>query len=502
MGVLFNFIPGAGLIAPGNFFEVNSGGQYESKSRGLILGHKSAAGSLASDTLTLCTTFAEAAALAGPGSQLYEAFRVARRAAPVHEIWVSAIPITGTPGAWTVTVGALPASGGDGVLEIAGRKVRLNVAAGATDDQVATSLAAAINAFVDPLTMAYLPVTATAATNVVTLTARHAGTTMNELEITSDPNLAGNILGPAGRITVAQTVPATGTASVAASLAALGDEPFDWIISPFGDTANLDAAETALSDISGRWAWNTQLYGHYLTVNTGNTGAQTTYGLARNGRHTTALARVASPTPSWEWLAQYVARQLPWLADDVGGNASRNMSDLVLEDVRPPRDRSLWPNYAVRNTLNGSRMSTWKVNGAGQVVVDKMITMQGVNAQGMPDTVFRDIQAIAQVMHGLRYMRAGLAQRHANKAIADANPANLPAISTPADIKADCIALYGDLVDRGLFENKAEFAKRVKVERDKANSARVNIGMDLDRVNPLDILAANATIYAQYPSAA
>lgn len=500
MGVLFNFIPGSGLVAPGTFFEVNSGGQYESKSRALLLGQKSSAGSLADNTLTLCSTLEEAGALAGVGSVLYEMFRVARRNAPVQEIWIAAIPVSGTAAQKTITVGTLPVAGGTGTVEIAGRKISLAVAASEAAATTATNLAAAINAYVDPLTLAYLPFTAAAATNVVTLTARHAGTLPNEAELYADAGIVGNIF--AGNLTFADTVAGTGSAAVATALAALGDEPFDWIISPYGDTTNLDAAQTALSDLAGRWAWNIQLYGHYLTVNTGNTGAQTTYGLARNDRHITALARVASPTPSWEWIAGYVARQLAWLADDTNGNAARNQSDIPVEGLRPPRARSSWPAYVVRNTLLTSGMSTWKVNAVGQVVIDKCITMQRLNASGMPDTVFRDIQAIAQVMHGLRYLRAILSYKHSNKAVADANPGNLPSISTPADIKADCISAYGDLVDRGLFENKDEFARRVKVERDVSNPARVNIGMDLDRVNPLDILAANATIYAQYPRAA
>jgi phage tail sheath gpL-like len=500
MGTLFNFIPGSGLIAPGTFFEVNSGGQYEGQSYGLILGHKSSAGSLADNVVTLCTTIEDAAALAGPGSQLYEMFRVARRAAPVQRLYIAAIPVTGTAPSWTLTLTALAAAGGDGTVEIAGRQIKVNAGASEAVNASAANLAAAINAFVDPLTKAYLPVTATVATNVVTLTGRHAGTTMNELEIAVDSGIAGNIY--AGKVAIANPVPATGTASVSTVLAALGDDPLDWIVSAFSDTANFTAASAALSDLSGRWAWNVQMYGHYFSVNTGNTGANTTFGLAQNDRHLSTVARVASPTPSWEWIAQYVARVLPWLTDDTNGNASRNQSDLVLEDIRPPRDRTVWPIYAVRNTLNGSGMSTWKVNAAGQVVIDKLITMQRLNASGAPDTTFRDIQAIAQVMLGIRYMRAGLSYRNANKAIADANPSNLPAITTPPDIRSDLISLYGDLVDRGLFENKAEFAKRAKVERDRSNPARVNINMDLDRVNPLDILAANATIYAQYPAAA
>lgn len=501
MGVLFNFIPGSGLIGPGNFAEVNSGGQYQSTSHILVLGHKASAGSVTADTITLCNTFEEAAGLAGVGSQLYESFRVARQKSPVATIYVSAIPVTGTPGAWTITIGTLPAGGGTGIIEIAGRKIPLAVAAGAAAVDVATALAAAINAFADPLTQEYLPVTATANTNVVTCTARHAGTTMNELEITSDSGLAGNIFGPAGVLTIAQSVPATGTASVATTLANLGDYPFDMVISPFSDSTNLDAAQAAFSDVNGRWAWYVQLYGHYWSVMTGDTAAKTSFGLARNDATITVLGRTAAPTPSWEWIAAYAARQFAWLTDDANGNAARNQSDIPLEGIRPPRVRALWPKYQVNNTLLGSGISTWKVNGAGQVVIDKAVTMRRVNNQGMPDTVFRAVQVRYIVMIGLRYLRAGLSYRHANKAAAAANPNNLPAISTPDDVKVDLIALYGDLVDRGLFSSKAEFARRLKVEIDASNPARFNIGFHGENVNPLDILAMNATIYNQFPAA-
>jgi phage tail sheath gpL-like len=500
MGVLFDFIPGAGLVAPGTFFEVKSGGQFESQSIGVIVGLKAAAGTLADNVLTPCATVQEAATFFGLGSLGYEAYRVARMNAPAAQLYVVSIPVSGNAGAWTVSVGSLPAAAGDGVLEIAGRRIPYAKAASETATQTATGLAAAINAFVDPLTLAYLPVTASAAAAVVTLTARHPGAIMSELEIFADPAIAGNIFAGAV-LTITNTVPPTGAPTITAALAALGELPFDWIVSPFGDATNMASATAAFSDVSGRWAWNQQFYGHYFTVNTGNTAAQVSYGQTYNDRHLSALARTASPTPSWEWLAGYVGRILPWLTDDTNGNAARNQSDLAIEGVRPPRDRSVWPNYATRNSLNVNGMSTWAVSTDGRVTVNKAVTMQRLNAQGQPDTAFRDIQAIAQVIHCLRYMRAGLGFRHSNKAVADANPSNIPTISTPADIKADCIALYGDLVSRGLFENTAEFARRVEVSRDASNPARVNIGMDLDRVNPLDILAASARIYAQYPRA-
>jgi phage tail sheath gpL-like len=497
MGVLFNFIPGSGLVAPGTFFERNSAGQYASTSWALVLGHKSAAGSLASNAPVICTTPQEAAQLAGVGSSLYEAFRSLRRAAPAAIIHVCHVPTSGSAAAWTVTIGTLASAGGLATLEIAGRYVRIAVAAGESASTTATNLAAAINAWVDPLTLAYLPVTATVASNVVTLTHRHAGTIGNDCEVFADDAIPGNLF-TASTVTISQTVTAAGVADVTAALAALGDNPYHWIVSPFGEAANLTAAKAALSDVSGRWAWNQQLYGHYVTITTNNISGLTSYGLAQNDDHLTAIGRLASPTPGYEWLGAIFGRVLGWLADATNGNAARNQSNLVAESVRPPRDRANWLSaYGTRNALLQNGVSTWKVNTAGDVVIDKLITMRRQNAAGQPDTTFRDIQAMAICLHSLNYLRAALSYLHSNKAVADANPGNLATISTPADIKADMVRLYGDLVNFGLMENVSAFAASLVVERDAANRSRVNIGAyNMDQVNPLDILAVNATFRA------
>ncbi|WP_243368865.1 phage tail sheath subtilisin-like domain-containing protein [Microvirga solisilvae] len=499
-GVLFNSIPGSGLVAPITTFEINSGGAYESNARVIILGHKTAAGSLADNTFAVCGNANDALALVGPG-QLYETFRVARMNAPAQEFWIGVVPETGTAEIRTITIGTMPAAGGQGVVEIAGRQVVLQVAAGEAANTTATNLAAAINAFADPLTGAYLPYTATAATNVVTLTCRHKGALFSEIEVVAPDTIPGNIFAPAGRLVFATTTPGSGTPSVSALLAALGDEPFDAIISPFSEAANVAAVETFLSETAGRWAWDRQIYGHHCTVTTGNLSALTTLGLTRNNAHESFIGRVASPTPSWEWAAGIYARVLPWLLDDTNGNIARNHTGLVVEGVRPPRDRTTWFGYAARNTLTKSGISTWTVTQDGKLAIDKLVTTRRLGAQGQPDVTFRDIQAPFQVMAGLRYIRAYLQTRHSQKALARKNPNNIAAISTPDDIKADTIAAHADTVARGIFEDNEGFAQRLVVEIDQTNANRVNLGMKLDRVNPLDILAGNATIYAQYQAA-
>ena len=87
MPILFNQIPGSGLVAPMFAFEVNSAGGYGSPARLLLIGHKVAAGSLAVNTPTVIGSQSDADSLCGGGSMLREMYRIARQNAPVQEIW-------------------------------------------------------------------------------------------------------------------------------------------------------------------------------------------------------------------------------------------------------------------------------------------------------------------------------------------------------------------------------------------------------------------------------
>jgi phage tail sheath gpL-like len=104
------------------------------------------------------------------------------------------------------------------------------------------------------------------------------------------------------------------------------------------------------------------------------------------------------------------------------------------------------------------------------------------------------------VSGGLGYIRAQLATEQGQKGLADSNPGNLAAITTPADIKGSFVHAYVELCARGVFENEDAFTRNVQAVRDRQNPARVNVYAPMDRVNPLDILATNATIYAQFPA--
>jgi phage tail sheath gpL-like len=226
----------------------------------------------------------------------------------------------------------------------------------------------------------------------------------------------------------------------------------------------------------------------------------TTHGLAQDDRHISCLVRPASasiPQPAWMWAAAIVGRIVPWLADGANGNVSRNQSGLSVEGIAPPRDRSKWYDYATRDSFLRSGLSTFRVDSVGRVQVDKIITMQRTT-NGVTDSTFRDIQKIGQVVYALRKFRTMLTYEHGQKAIADDNPGNVGAVSTPRDIAATFMHAYQEMVLTGVLENAVQAAALLQVKRDTDNPNRINIYAPLDMVNPLDIIAANAVIYSQF----
>ena len=500
MGILFNNIPGAGLVAPLFTFEVTSGGSFQSAARLLLIGHKNSGAAIADNTPTPVGSAREAVSLAGAGSMVAEMARVAFLNAPVQETWVMSVPATGTAGVWTILVNSVPASGGVGTIEIAGEPVQVTIAAGDSVNTVAAALNAAINAYFNALSGASLPVTSTVSTATVTATARHAGAIFTDLDFFAPVLTGGNAFAGAA-LTITNTVTAAGDPNLSAGLAALGDDPFDWIASPFSDATNIGRYADTMNDTSGRWAYNRQAYGHIATVSTGSTSALTTIGLALNDRHLTILPRIASAgnaTPAWLYAAAMLARIVPWLSDGVTGNVSRNQTGLVVEGIRPQRTRSTVPTYAGRNTLLRSGISSFIVTGDGRVAIDKIITTYQKDGNSQPDETFRDIQAMGQLVAILRLMRAQLAYEHGQKALANENPAGLGSISTPRSIKATLVHTAETLEARGVLENARAFAEKLVVQRNSENANRVDILAPIDRVNALDVLAANAVLYSQY----
>ena len=303
-GILFNNIPGTGLVAPIFSAEFNSGGQYAAIDRFVLIGHRTSPSALAFNSPIPVSSQQQADFYAGAGSQLREMARIAFANAPAVPLWIMAIDDSSlTAAVWTITVGGSLVVG-TGLLYIQGEAIQAAVGATDTPTTIAAALAAAIDGYYNPLTGAMLPVTATSSAGVVTLTARNKGAIFNELDI-YNPVQSGNAFAATGIITVATTTSGAGTPTgVAAALAALGDNPADFIVCPWSDSTSLGSYTAATNDVSGRWAWSRQSYGHVWTASKGNFSALTTLGLGLNDRHLTVLGCYAAgangtPHPSY-----------------------------------------------------------------------------------------------------------------------------------------------------------------------------------------------------------
>ncbi|UMY19133.1 phage tail sheath subtilisin-like domain-containing protein [Methylobacterium organophilum] len=493
-GVAFNTIPG-NLLVPFTYFEVNSGGSpYQGQSRLLLIGQKLAGGAApAGVPYGPVQSERELTALGGVGSMLVGMFRAARKVAPYQPIWI--LPLAepaGSAAAGSLTVNTAPGITTVGVLRVCGVRLTIQVLASDTAATIAASIASAVNA-------ALVPVTAAVdGTNPakVNLTARHVGTLSNGLDVFLP---AKEVNGLVGRTTIVALSGGTGVPSLTTPLANLGDDEFDWIALPYADATSLDSMRAFLSDVSGRWSPSKLLFGHALTAAYGSLSTLVTLGNSRNDRHVSILGSQAAPPPIWERTARLAALAAAHLSD--APELSRPLQTLELVGDLPPDDRSLWWSSADRQALYVDGISATRVTPDGVVLADRILTTEQVDANGVPDATFRDIETLAQMMFAVRFFRAAVSANHARQALVDDNPAGLPELTTENAVKMTLIHAYQALVNLGVLEKADLFAQFVVVRRDPNDASRLNAYLPVDVVNQLRVFAGNVTTYLQYQAA-
>lgn len=561
MGVLFNNIPG-NIRVPLFYAEFQPGGTpYQSNARLLLVGQKLATG-LATVEQPIMVRDGQEAGLFGSGSMLADMYRIARRNAPLQEIW--ALPVDdlsgGVKASGKVSISGAPLTQA-GVLSIyiAGERVRIGVNTSDTNATLATALAAAVNATPNlPVTAAVVIPTATSFTagttsgsptltvadtsglikgmvvagtgvpvgsvitaivsntsvtisanatatgsnvsmtgtesNSVTFTARHKGTLGNAIEIDAG-TLTEDGAPPVGLAFTAMSG-GSGDPDLQTALASLGDDEYDWIAAPYADTVNLGRVSDLLGDTSGRWSYIKQIYGHYICTHVGTVGALSTLGNSRNDQHVSIVpCRKFLSTP---WMAAAAVGAVAAMHLQDAPELSRPLQSLPLVGIKGPRLKADQLTKTDRQTLYYDGISGYYVDRDGTIRIDRVVTTYQSNAWGDPDWTYLDIETMAQSMYGIRYIRTLVTSRHGRQALANDNPGRLPHIATPIDIRNTVLHAYSRLVnEEGVFENLDAFRDSLVVERDATDANRVNVGMKLDHVNQLRIIAAAAVNYMQ-----
>ena len=498
MPVSFNNVP-ADLRVPLFYAEMDNTAANSASSimRRLIVGQvNEGADSADIGSLVLVPSLALAKTIGGQGSMLAAMYEAWRKVDPVGEVWC--LPVQSSEGAAakaTVTLSGAATEAGLLTLYVAGVRVQTTITSAATATQAAAALAVRINATPD------LPVTAAAVEAVVTLTCKWKGESGNDISL--QLNRLGKTNGeavPAG-LTAVVTPMATGAGAPdqVAALAAMGDEPFEFICMPWSDTTSLNAWKAAMDDSVGRWSWAKQLFGHVYNAKRGTLGTLVAAGQVRNDQHMTIQAMEAGvPQPFWVQAASLAARTAVFIsADPSRPTQSGSMPGL---DPAPASERF---TLTERQSLLSYGMATAYFEG-GYVRIQRSITTYQKNAYGQPDNSYLDSETMHQSAFIIRRLQGVITSKYGRHKLANDGTrfgAGAP-IVTPSTIRGELIAQYAKLELEGHVENSELFAQHLIVERDGNDPSRVNVLFPPDYINGLRVFALLNQFRLQYDAAA
>jgi phage tail sheath gpL-like len=449
-------------------------------------------------TPKLITSKAQCDALCGVGSLMSNMVDAYRQNDTFGELRILALPddSASTAASGTIAFAGQATAQGTLSLYVAGVLISTVITTTMTAAQIATAVAAAINLVSD------LPVTATASSATVTVTARNKGAAGNDIDLRLNyRGVLGGEATPSGLTVTFSNL--TGANSGAATLSGgatnpstalttalntLPDDNYDFIGQPYSDTTSLDAFKTFLNDVSGRWAWSRQLYGHAVTALRNTVANLQTAGLARNDQHHSIMGCYDSPTTPARWAASLAGAVARSTRATTG--IGRPLQTVPLIGVlAPPRAARFI--LTDRNTLLWSGISTFMVGQDGTVAIENLITTYQSNSFGQPDDSYLEIETMYLLSYILRFLKTRVTTKFPRMKLASDGtrvPAN-SGIVTPSDIKADQIAAFFDLEALGVVQDDSDFIDEIVVERDLTNPNRVNVLWPGTLINQLRIFA-------------
>lgn len=493
MTISFNNVP-SGIRVPLFYAEVDNSLANTSVTglKVLLLGQMTNSGTAAADTPVLVTSSAVGVELFGAGSQLAIMNAAYRKNDSFGEVW--AIPVADPAGAaatGTYTITGTATAAGTLSAYVGASRIAVSVAVGDTAATAATNLAAAINA------NTLLPVTANAAAGVVTVTARNAGLCGNDIRI--GVNLQGYAAGeflPEGlSVAVVQPSGGSGTPSLTAAIAAMGDEQYDLVACPFADSTSLNALKDEYDDTTGRWSPIRQLYGHVFSCLRDTVANLVSFGSARNVQHETVIGiEPALPSLAVEVLGAWVARAYKSLSID----PARPLQTLELVGISPAPAGARF-TLSEKQSLLTHGIATEYVQG-GYVRIERSITTYQQNAYGVSDNSYLDVQTLFTLQYILRDLKSIITSKYGRHKLADDGThfGAGQAVVTPKIIRGELIAQYQKLEEKALVENLDAFKESLIVERNADDPNRLDVSIGPDLVNQLRIFATLCQFRLQY----
>lgn len=268
-----------------------------------------------------------------------------------------------------------PTTDGNQIIKIAGRKFVVALHAGDSVTTVALAQLAAFKAATETL-----PVTASAAVGVLTLTHPTKGENGGDVRVTVDQQVTGCVA------TVTTSVAGTGVTDITTALTALSPLRYDGIA-----IANHKAADVAniLLDMVVRWATDSTTWGFYFLFEPGTIGTATALAAAANDKSVLIASFEGCLNAPGEGAA--VTAVLAFSKSRPNSSYDGNVVPLF-----PPAE-SLWYTSPERNTgiKAGLTLYTGVLDSSGAVTEDRAKCVQMVTSKtttgGFPDDKVRDL---------------------------------------------------------------------------------------------------------------
>lgn len=426
----------------------------------LIVGQKTAAGTVAVNTVTDVFSDYEAAVQCGFGSQVHRMVKAALKANPYANLSIVAVADVagGTLATWPVTAAGAPTAAGTFRLALNHHTLEVNVAITDTPTSVAAAIVTAVTALPD------LPFTASNALGVVTLSAKNKGTVANAFKVTTDGVVPGMTL-VAGAVVPGATDPDITTALAAAFLGG-----HDQVVIPYRDAPNVTALRNHI-DAVGSYAekrWALGYVGSNGTLALANTfSASINHGFISNAwcrNTTTATMEIAAA-----YAAVIAATEDPALGFD----------NVEVKGISPPLVADRTSRTEEESVLyNGT--TPLNVGPGERVQIVRAITTYTVNEAAVPDVAWLDITTARTMKYVAKVFIEDRGRRYARAKISD---------RLILAMRDSGIILMRQLEELEIIEHVTDQLPNYIVERDAQDVSRINERIPVDVINALHVIA-------------
>lgn len=361
-------------------------------------------------------------------------------------------------------------------LMVAGRNVKVGIDSADTAADIATAVAAAIQADTRRLVNAAV----NGVDNFkVDLTARNDGPQGNEIEV-SHSYFEGEEL-PAG---VGLTVTAMSGGATSPDIddvwPVIGDTQYILMGMPFTDAQSILKMESELADRFGPLKQND---GYAIYGKRGSFGDLTTLGSGKNSVFTSIMG-IAGPNSPWQWAAEVLAQ----VARAASIDPARPFQTLPLKVLAPKIEDRF--TLEERDQLLNTGIATFSVSSSGQVAIEALITTYQKNAFDAVDTSYLYLNTPLTLSYIRFDLKARITSRYPRHKLANDGTrfAQGQAVVTPNVIKAEVITKFREWELKALVEGFDQFKDDLIVERNQDNPNRVDVLMPPDLVNQLRIM--------------